>query len=316
VRYWIAAQAPPLEGGPDPKFDVLSLAAGREAAGRELEAGDLVLVYQSRSGRAVRLRGADGSCRKVRTVAGRMGIVAVVEVLGRISHDPEVAATEYADGTELCWSWRAPTVAVAVDGSVPLREVNRILGFKPTYGFGGFAYRSSGLRQLEARQYWALAGIFRSNDDRLRPRPDSAPQPFQTAASAEEQGARRRLVEFVAADPARALREAGLETLAVAHDLPAGDSADIVLEDRAGAVIAVQVCAEEDWLAEIAHASLRRAMLELEMGRRLGESRVFVIAHSVSQEIQELCASYGVETFVVDRELVQSWNGHRRSAHP
>lgn len=311
MRYWIAAQSPPLEGSPDQKFDRLSLAAGREAAGRELEVGDLVLVYQSKSGRAVRLREADGTEKKVRTVAGRQGIAALVEVTGPIAHDPEIGRTHYVDGTELCWSFGVPTDTFSAHGHVPLSDVNRVLGFKPTYNFGGFAYRSSGLREIEAHQYWALVELFRSGARNLRP-----VRPHPPEGSDEECSGRRLLVDYVAADPTMALREAGLQTLAVAHDLPAGDSADIVLEDRAGAVVAVQVDAEEDWLATIAHASIRRAMLEIQTGRRIGESRVIVVAYSVSREMRELCASYGVETFAVDRNLVRSWNGHRNSAGP
>jgi hypothetical protein len=311
VRYWISAQAPPLEGSPDQKFDLLWLAAGREAAGLQLEAGDLVLVYRSRSGRAVRRREADGTEGWVRTVAGPKGIAAVAEVEDRVAHDPEIGTTEYADGTSLSWSWRAPINAFAIDGYVPLSEVNRILGFKPSYNFGGFAYRNSGLREIEARQYWALVEIFRSNAKTLRPARDPvrSSRPLQPDAPGEEQGARRLLVEFVAADPTLALREAGLQTLTVARELPAGDRADIVLEDRAGSIVAVQVEAEKDCLATIAHASIRRAMLELVMGCRLGQSRAFVVAYSVSQEMRQLCASYGVECFAVDRGLVRSWEG-------
>lgn len=318
MRYWISAQSPPLEGSSDQKFDRLWLAAGREAAGLELEPRDLVLVYQSRSGRPVRRREADGTEGWVRTVAGRQGIAAAAEVEGRATHDPEIGQTEYADGTELSWSWHVPINAFAIDGYVPLSDVNRILGFKPAYNFGGFAYRNSGLREIEAHHYWALVEIFRSNVRSQRPVRDPVQSSYPPRADGpdQEQGARRLLVEYVAADPTLALREAGLETLIVAHRLPAGESADIVLEDRAGAVVAVQVENEEDCLATIAHASLRRAMLELEMGRRLGQSRMFVVAYSVPQEMRRLCASYGVECFAVDRDLVLSWEGHRSSAGP
>ncbi len=313
MRYWISAQAPPLEGSPEQEFDCLSLAAGREAAGLELEPGDLVLVYQSRSGRAVRRREADGTEAWVQTVAGLQGIAAIAEVEGRVTRDPQIGKTAYVDGTELCWCWRAPINGFSIDGYVPLSDVNRILGFKPAYNFGGFAYRNSGLREIEAAQYWALAGIFRSNAKSARPPRDRSrsSRPLEANGSSEGQGALRLLVEYVAADPTLALREAGLETLAVAHELPAGDSADVVLEDRAGTVVAVQVGAEEDRLATIAHSSIRRAMLELEMGRRRGQSRAFVVAYSVSQEMRELCGSYGIECFAVDKNLVRSWDGRR-----
>lgn len=316
LRFWISAQSPPLEDGPEERFDRLSLAAGREAAGLELQEGDLVLVYQSKTGRAVRRRKADGTEERVRTVEGRKGIAAFAKVVGRAVHDPEIETTEYVDGTKLSWSWRVPINALAVDGHVPLSEVNRILGFKPTYNFGGFAYRDSGLREIEAHRYWALVEIFRRNAESPRAESDAVcgSRRLGPEGMDEERWARRLLVEFVAADPTLALREEGLETLGVDRELSAGDSADIVLEDGAGTVVVVQVDAEEDWLATIAHASLRRAMLELEMGRELGRSRVFVVAYSVSQEMRRICASYGVECFSVDSDLVRAWNGNRSSA--
>jgi hypothetical protein len=89
-----------------------------------------------------------------------------------------------------------------------------------------------------------------------------------------------------------------------------------VLEDRTGTFVAVQVDADEDCLATIAHASMRRAMLELELGRRAGQSRTFVVAHSMSQGMRELCSSYGVECFAVKSELVRAWDAHRRSEGP
>jgi hypothetical protein len=312
------AQAPPLEGSPGREFDRLSLAAGREAAGLELEPGDLILFYQPKSGRAVRQSDADGRESWVPTVAGRQGLAAVAEIEGRATRDAQIGKTEYVDGTELCWCWHAPVNAFSTDGYVPLSDVNRILGFKPAYNFGGFAYRNSGLREIKAGQYWALVEIFRSNAKSTRPARDPirSSRPPIANRSGEEHSARQLLRNYVAADPTLALREAGLATLAVAHELPAGDSADIVLEDRAGAVVAVQVEAEEDRLATIAHASICRAMLELETGRRPGQSRVFVVSYSVSQEMRELCASYGIECFAVDEHLVRSWDGHRTSAGP
>jgi hypothetical protein len=315
LRYWLSAQAPPPEGAPDQKFDCLPLAAGREAAGLELEPGDLVLVYQSKSGRPVRRGNADGTETWVRTVAGRQGIAAVAEVAGRVTRDAGIEKTEYIDGAELCWCWRAPLNAFSIDGYVPLSDVNRVLGFKPAYNFGGFAYRNSGLREIEGGEYWALVEIFRSNAKSVRPARGSIGS-SAAKESAEERDALRLLADYVAADPTFALREPGLETLAVAHQLPAGDSADVVLEDRAGTVVAVQVDAEEDCLATIAHASIRRAMLELELGRRSGQSRAFVVAYSVSRETRDLCASYGVECFAVDRSLVRSWAGHRSGTGP
>lgn len=315
MKYWLSAQAPPLEGDPDPRSDRLPLAEGREAAGRELEEGDLVLVYQSRSGRAVRRREADGTESRIRTVRGRQGIVAVAEVVGRIAHDGKVGRTEYADGTALSWSWYAPLRVFAVDGHVPLPDVNRILGFKASYNFGGFAYRNSGLREIGAHQYWALVELFRSNGRSVGttpPFPAATPRLSQLG-SEEERHPHRLLVDYVAADPTFALREEGLETVGVGREFPFGETVDLVLEDRAGTIVAVQAGSDEDPLRSIARACVRRAMLELAMERRPGESRAFVVAYSVSEKMRELCASYGVECFAIDRNLVRSWDGHRRS---
>ena len=83
---------------------------------------------------------------------------------------------------------------------------------------------------------------------------------------------------------------------------------------RVSAGTMVAALAEDDRLATVAHASIRRAMLELEMERGPGRSRVFVVSHSVSPEMRQLYASYGIECFAIDEELVRSWDGHRTSA--
>jgi hypothetical protein len=318
LRYWISAQAPPLEGGPEREIDRIPLAEGREAVGLELEAGDLVLVYQPKTGRAARRRDAEGKERWARTARGRQGIVALAEVLGRAILDPRAPRTEYADGAELCWCWHVPIRAFPIDGYAPLADVNRILGFKPRYRFGGFAHRSSGLREIQAGEYWSLVEIFRSNAKTARGATLAVPEarPPRARGPGEEPSALRLLVDYVASDPALALREAGLETLSVDHELPAGESVDIVLEDRTGTFVSVQVERGEDFLATIAHASVRRAMLELELGRSAGQSRAFVVAPSLPRGMRELCASYGVECFAIDGELVRSWGAHRRSEGP
>ena len=69
--------------------------------------------------------------------------VVAAEVEGRVTRDAQIGKTEYVDGTELCWCWHAPVDAFSNDGYVSLLDVNRILGFKPSYNFGGFAYRNS-----------------------------------------------------------------------------------------------------------------------------------------------------------------------------
>jgi hypothetical protein len=132
---------------------------GREQAGQALSAGDFVLIYECKTGRP----GRDGSGQQIRYLPGRQGIVAIAEAEGPLRQDLASPRTQYDDGTELWWCWKAPLKAISKKGFVPRVHVNRVLGYQKNYTLRAFGDRQSGLKEITVAQYNALAAEFETS---------------------------------------------------------------------------------------------------------------------------------------------------------
>jgi hypothetical protein len=151
VNYWLTTQWPPREDeSVAPPTDVW-VPDGREAAGKDLREGDLILIYQSRSGPTEIRRHPDGTEKYVRCIQGEEGIVAIARVLDRFSEIEGSNPTAYKEKNPIWWRWKAPVDLISRSGHVPRFEVNKVLGYNPTYGFRGFGDYHSGLKRMALR---------------------------------------------------------------------------------------------------------------------------------------------------------------------
>jgi hypothetical protein len=102
------------------------------------------------------------------------------------------------------------------------------------------------------------------------------------------------------------LEENGLETLSVEYEFPTQDRADIVLADRFGRVVGVEVEVDcgPSHIAGILQAVKYRRMLEVITPRSHHDGRAMLVAYSVCPEVQTICSQYEVEVRVVQREDV------------
>src|ERR1700685_1457705 len=71
--------------------------------------GDLVFIYETKSGPAIKQTYVDGSVKNVGRHPGGEGIVALVEVTDVASQPEDSQPEEYADGSTLWWRYCAPT---------------------------------------------------------------------------------------------------------------------------------------------------------------------------------------------------------------
>ena len=105
------------------------------------------------------------------------------------------------------------------------------------------------------------------------------------------------LKERIAADPAGALGEPGLRHVATELWFPTADRVDIVLEDRFGRLIAVEV--EVDCGADEVCGPLQcmkyRGLLAYRFDRDPLEVRMLLAAHTVHPVIRQKCARFGIE---------------------
>ena len=151
MRYWLTVQWPPLQEWTKPPLGVY-LADGRQKAGQNLRPGDLIFIYQAKTGRPI--KGA-GPYR-----LGREGIIFLVKATTEIEEHPGEKPTQYKNGTTLCWKWQAKTLLEEY-GFCPRQIVCQVLGYHPNYTFRGFGIYRSGLYELEKNEFDSLLERFR-----------------------------------------------------------------------------------------------------------------------------------------------------------
>lgn len=159
MNYWITTQWP-LEVGETRRFAVWLPDDGRQNAGQDLEVGDLVHVYESRTGRA---RLDRQSRLPVTRQKGTAGLIATIELETRLIEQMDAQRHDYDDGSRIRWGFRANGRPAIAGGFVPRRLVNLALGYKPDYNLHGFGDQHSGLKRLTDSQYRQLEALFRAN---------------------------------------------------------------------------------------------------------------------------------------------------------
>lgn len=310
MNYWLTIHWPPLKVRTDLGSPGVWLPDGRQQAGKDMKPGDKVLIYESLRRKPELRRYINGHTYPVSSKKGRQGIVAIVEVISDIEEVSGSKPAEYADGTSIWWRWNAKTRTLSEDGFVSMKDVNKILGYSLNYNFRGFGAYKSGLKKLKEQEYLSLVELFKKNH-RSIPAIKNALKDARVGTAkpgeAIESEDHRLLKEYIAASPSKVLGENGLKTLHVEFLFPTADKADIVLEDQEGRIIGleVEVSAEPKRIEGILQAIKYRFMLALVKEKKYNETRAFLVAYSLSDEIKEICKTYEVEYFTVDREDVK-----------
>jgi hypothetical protein len=305
LNYWLTTHWPPLQGD-KPDFNVY-IRDSKQAAGADLEIGDYVLIYETETGRSEIVQHVGQEPEVLHCSKGKQGIIAIAEVTGALEIRG-VPESQYTDGTTIWWRWRATAKPISTNGYVALKEVNRVLGFREGYNMRGFGPQGSGLKRMEREQFSELRDIFLHNSETIfvRKLGRKAP-PFRKAGEVESKE-HLRLKKFVAANPAKALGEPGLKTIAEEWDkFGTGDRADIVLQDSNGRIIGleIEVSVGSDQLEGLLQSIKYRYMLAPLFERPNYETRAFLVAHFIADEIKDVCDRYDVEYFVVDRKNVE-----------
>jgi hypothetical protein len=317
MNYWMTTHWPPKESEQDEVAGGVWLPDGRESAGQDLTAGDRVVIYQTRSGPVELRRTPEGKEKKIRCVNGAEGIIAITKVKGPLLANGRPDPTTYLGRQKaIWWRWFAPVEILTRTGFVPRAEVNNALGYKPGWSLFGFGDRHSGLKRLSEQEYQILADQLNGFTPILLPEPQPASGQSCGIGGGVESTAHRLLKEYVASNPAAALGEPGLKTLAVEYEFGTGDRADCVLSDVNTLIVGVEieVVVGDTQLAGFLQAIKYRYMLEPLTKRLRGDSRAFLVAHEISKGMRDLCRSYQVEYFVIEKQTVDTWAAGRTAA--
>lgn len=305
-NYWLTTHWPPADDG-DGEFGIYVPEGRHRKALEAFQVGDLALIYESATGRKLKAAREDANLPR-----GAMGIVALVEATSPL-RARKCPRAEYANGTDIWWRYRASTRVVSRSGFVPHEEVLAALDYNPNYNFRAFGDEHSGLKRISEEQFGKLATPFLQDVADL-PSPNEIDLDVAGKVGrfggrfggGGESEAHLHLKNFVAADPSGALGESGLRLVRREYPFCTGDRADVVLRDRIGRVVGVEIELEvgrNDW-AGVLQAIKYRFMLALVEGKENPDTRSFLVAHRIHPAVRSVCMKYDVECFEIDRKRV------------
>ncbi len=84
---------------------VFGVAGGRQTAGQDVRKGDMVVVYQAKTGRTEVRRQPDGKTLFVKNLKGKEGVIAITEAQGPLYALEGSIPEEYTDGSRIWWRW-------------------------------------------------------------------------------------------------------------------------------------------------------------------------------------------------------------------
>ena len=307
MNYWMTVHWPPHEGLPiDDVAAGVWVPEGRQTAALDFAEGDLVLIYHPRTGRTAVEEKPDGSVVYHPCQRGREGVVGVGRALVPITARSNIEPEKYTDGTEIWWRWHAELELLVTSGFVPREYVCKALGFKESYNFRGFGDAHSGLKKIDASVFDEILGLLRKAGSKQLP----IIQPVGGCphGGGVESDAHRALKNYVAEHCADVFGEGGLVHMHTEYSFTTGDRADIVLEDRFGRIMGVEV--EVDVgphdLTGTLQAVKYRWMLEVVRGSKHRRSRAALVAYSIDESVRQISREYGVECIEVLRSTIEN----------
>ena len=314
MNCWVTTHWPPSEDNPDEIADGLWVQDGREIAGADVRKGDIVVVYQHKTGKTKVRRQPDGKKLPVKNLKGKGGVIAITEAQGLLYAREDSKPEEYTDGSRRWWRWYTPLKLVTRSGFVSRQRLNEILDYKPNHSLHGFGKpKSSGLKKISQEEFDEILRAFKENLPAPQKPPPKAKTPHDMPGGVESKE-HRYLKEYVAGNQTDVLHEEGVRYLFTEYPFCTNDQADVVLEDKFGRIIGVEVevAIDEKNLAGMLQAIKYRYLLEVTYERSAGDSRALLIAYQISPGVKGLCKKYNVEAVEIAEELVMKWAEDRK----
>lgn len=305
MKYWLTTHWPSRLDDPNPgQLEGVWLQDGKLHAANGMDAGDLVLIYESGSGTPVRERYPDGSAKVIGRHVGRQGVVTLARILDQPSEPENNQPEEYSDGSTRWWRYKAPTQTINSAGLIPRRDLSRALGYSTAFAFRGYGTGHSGLAELDAQTFETLRQRFIDSvaDGDFKITTTLKGHPW--GGPGGEGPVHLALKLSIAANPAAVLGEPGLEHWATEFKLPTGDTVDVVLKDEHGRFVMVEVevdCDQSEMIGPL-QCMKYRAMFSYLFKRHASEVRAVLVAHSIHGDVASQCATYQVESRVQPRK--------------
>ena len=301
MRYWMTTHWP---SRPPRKHRHIFLPDSRQEPGKRVKVGDQVMIYESKIGRSEYVLEESGERLVKGRTDGARGIVTIGEVLSPVI-ESGLPPSKYAGGTEIWWRWKAETGRHNDSGFVSRAEVCEVLQYSPNYSFRGFGEKNSGLKELTPDQFTELSDRFRAVRKRSRhfEPPSHVPSKYGPGG---EGAAHKSLKEFVAANPGAIFDEDGLEHVGTEVLMPSGDRIDVLLRDRIGRYVAVEIevtqaAGQLDGFCQaVKYRYLACVLYEVDFEA----SRSALVAYEIDATLDPIAHRYAVELIRVDPQTV------------
>jgi len=246
-------------------------------------------------------------------------VVGLIEATSSVYEDHSEPDTRYADGRKTLWKWKADAEIISTSGFISRIEALKILGYSPNYTFRGYGKAKSGLNCITKKQFEALLAEFKSTDSEKAPLITAAKKDLSKEKIGGKWSGRKggegkehlNLKNYIANNLETVFNEEGVQVIEVEYTFSSGDRADILLKDRYGRVIGLEVETEVKGdaygMAGVLQAIKYRFMGALTEKVSYADSRSFLVAYSISPKVKEICKKYEVETIEVSKEVVINW---------
>lgn len=311
MRYWVTTHWPATTTNPTAIDTDIWLPNGRESVGERILPGDLVAVYESKSGKKILKTYPDESVVSIPRIQGKEGIILYGEVLLKISAYPDSTREFYSDGTDIWWRWHSPVKVLSQSGFLSRKNLCKILKYSGNYNLHGFGENHSGLKEISHDQFFEIKNIFLKHNPIVLPKL-KPPRSRMGHGKGGESQAHKDLKHYISSDPESVLGEIGLVTRREEFPFGTGDRADVVLSDEHDRIIGLEVelSVDESDNSGPLQAIKYRRMLEYLTNRTPGDSRSILVAHYISQGVKVRCKKYGIETHEVTIDDVQKWKSN------
>ena len=304
MSYWLTTQWPHLKSErADQIHDGVYVQPRNEDVIKKVKRGDLVLIYESESGKAIRVSEPSGIQSVVGRHRGRGGIVAIAEATDGQRPRNGSRPQHYTDGTSAWWKHYVPTQSLNSVGFVPRSVLLNVLGYKDNYNLHGFGEANSGLKEITPSQFESLREAFTQSAATMEQAQlqSISRQGFGGGGEGPEHLA---LKELIAGNPSEILGEPGLCLWRMEWPfVETGDRIDVVLKDRFGRFVAVEVEVDCDGvhMAGPLQCMKYRAMLSYYFNRPLEEFRTMLVAHSIHRDLEDRCHRHLIESVRIPR---------------
>ena len=226
----------------------------------------------------------------------------------------DIEPEKYIEGTkisEIWWCWHADLELISRSGFVPRKDVCKALGYSESYNFRGFGDAHSGLKKINAKVFEELCSLFLEGG-RKALLPVIQSNEGNSYGGGGESDAHRALKHYVAKHCSDVFGEDGLKWVHTEYQFSTGDRADIVLEDKYGRIMGVEIEVDvgKSDLTGTLQAIKYRWMLEVLRSCKHGDSRAALVAYTIDEEVKRISEAYNVECIEVSRSLVTN-SGHK-----